>query len=86
MLFSILNGETRWADTCLVGQWEGGSNWYTEVKLLTPHWSLGSLKSLRRLSTSGDMAPNLAGSTAKCNGQGRHYSRSPTCGSTNTMA
>lgn len=39
MLFSILNGETGWGNTCLVGQWEGGSNWYTEVKLLTPHWS-----------------------------------------------
>ena len=38
VLFSILARETGSGDTCLVGQWEGGSNWCTDVKLLTPHW------------------------------------------------
>ncbi|MCY4057209.1 MAG: hypothetical protein OXG44_04330 [Gammaproteobacteria bacterium] len=38
-LFSILGRETKAVDTCLVGQWEGGSNWYTDVKLMTPNWN-----------------------------------------------
>ena len=38
-LFSILGRETTAQDRCLVGQWEGGSSWLTEVRLLTPHWN-----------------------------------------------
>ncbi len=38
-LFSLLGRETNADDTCLVGQWEGGSNWYTDVKLVTPNWN-----------------------------------------------
>ena len=38
-LFSILERETGADDSCLVGQWEGGSSWCTEAKLLTPHWN-----------------------------------------------
>ena len=39
LLFNLLAATTGPEDRCLVGQWDGGSRWNTDVKLETGYWN-----------------------------------------------